>query len=106
MIAAAVLAVSAIAVTVLPIADARAEGVSANAESHVEQPGSPGCPAVHDELTCQLCRGLRLFAASGPSAPVLLELFTGAVRPTSAVEGAPAARVHSNTAPRAPPQRV
>jgi hypothetical protein len=51
----------------LPLADARAEATSAlaTATAHVEAPDGNRCPAVHDELTCQLCPLLRLAGQAG-----------------------------------------
>jgi hypothetical protein len=64
------LVLSMVVALLLPIADAHAERVMATAASHVEEPGSTSCTPAHDELMCQLCRGLRLLAVpSGHGAP-------------------------------------
>ena len=51
----------------LPLADARAEATSvrATATAHVEAPDWNRCPAVHDDLACQLCPLLRLAGQAG-----------------------------------------
>ena len=85
----------------LPLADARAEATSAlaTATAHVEAQDGNRCPAVHDELTCQLCPLLRL--AGQASARVALP-------PVARAVGGPAlARIaHAASSASAAPDRA
>jgi len=102
-IAAIVLALSTTVTALLPVADARADVASGRARAHVEQPGSTRCPQVHDELTCQLCRVLRLASNATSSAAPLVVVDAGAIPFAAHVVLLPATRVEPSASPRAPP---
>ena len=97
------LALSTTVAALLPIADARAEIESSRARPHVEQPGSTRCPQVHDELTCQLCRVLRLANTGAPSTAPLVVVNASAVPVAARIVALRATEVERSSFPRAPP---
>jgi hypothetical protein len=103
IVAAVALALSATVPVLLPVADAYAERATADPYAHVESTGSETCVPVHDEMACQLCRGLRLSA----SAPRCAGSVTHSDRPArlglvTSRAPAPAFRIGA-ASPRAPP---
>jgi len=102
-IASVVLILSTAVAAILPMADARADIASAAARPHVEQPGSRHCPQVHDELTCQLCRVMRLASNRSSSDGVLIVHRAKAVVLARHVAPFVARPVEPSSSPRAPP---
>ena len=95
----------AIVAGVAPVADARAEarGSVASATAHVEAPDGGRCPALHDDLTCQLCPHLRL---AGQPAPRVTPPAVVRTVVAPAVARTRQAALHARAAPadaRAPP---
>ena len=102
-IAAVVLVLSTSVAALLPLADAHAERAANQPTAHVEATGSQTCAPAHDELTCQLCRSLRLASATehGGLSLVLVSVASAAQPGQSALPQL--ARLSHATAPRAPP---
>ena len=89
--------------SLLPMADAYAERAAPDSYSHVEQAGSEGCPPIHDDVVCQLCRGLRHAPLASAPPQMLAGTRQTFVPRNPAVTGFTPLRLSGVRAPRAPP---
>jgi hypothetical protein len=102
-VASAVLVMSTASAALLPLADAYAEIAAATPHSHVEAPGTSGCPPAHDEIACQLCRVLRLVGSGSTGSDDLLSVDGALALPPTRRIARPVTRLEPSSSPRAPP---
>lgn len=89
---------------VLPLAEARAEAVSATATAHVEEPGDRACVPVHEHSSCTVCRTLRLVGKREAATTFFIDESARTVAQSDDASGAHDSGCRSTEQSRAPPK--
>ena len=91
--------------TILPLADAAGDGASVRSPhaTHVEEQGGRGCPRVHNDATCQICRVLSSVGSAERPAAMLPAAKNVSVAPSACAQPAFTLQWLSQARTRAPP---